>query len=177
MRRVLYGAACSLDGYIAGPADELDWLHWSDDVAAITAAVWADIDTVVMGRRTYEVARRNGTEAYPGVENYVFSRSHDETESAVRWVRSDAVAFLRELIGKPGKGICVLGGGVLARDLLAAGLISEVGLNIHPILLGEGIPMFLPLAASSSLELLDARLLDGGCYYLLYSVLNKTARE
>ncbi len=75
MRLVTYGAACSLDGYIAGPGHEVDWLKWSEDVAALTNALWARIDTVLMGRRSYEVAVSSGLTAYPGVQNIVFSRS------------------------------------------------------------------------------------------------------
>jgi dihydrofolate reductase len=75
MRRTIYGAAMSLDAYIAGPDGEVDWLQWNDEVAEISKETWKRVDTVLLGRKTYEVAVRNGMRAYPGVRNIVFSRT------------------------------------------------------------------------------------------------------
>ena len=61
MRTVTHGAASSLDGFIARKDHSVDWLQWSDDVAAITSQYWKSVDTVVVGRKTYEVAVRSGT--------------------------------------------------------------------------------------------------------------------
>jgi dihydrofolate reductase len=170
MRTVLYGAACSLDGYIAGESDEVDWLAWSRDVERISREVWDATDVVLMGRRTYEVAVRGGIIAYPGVHNYVFSRTLQLEEDIpnLTIVRADAPAFVRELKQQPGKDICVMGGGKLARSLFAAQLIDEVGLNVHPILLGGGIAMFPPPGRRSSWQLSEARPLQGDCFYLRY---------
>ena len=171
MRKVLYGAACSVDGFIAGVHDEVDWLRWTDDVAAISNQVWRTTDTVLMGRRTYEVAVRSGTTAYPGVQNYVFSRTlAPEAASHVMLVRGDAVAFVRDLVEQTGGDICVMGGGQLAASLLASGLITEVGLNVHPIILGAGIPMFPAFGRRLPLELLESRPLQAGCFFLRYRV-------
>ena len=172
MRKVLYGAACSLDGFIAGEHDEVGWLHWSDDAAKISDAVWRTSDAVLMGRRTYDVAVRNGVAAYPGVHNYVFARELelDRDIPNLTVVREDAAVFVRELKRQAGRDICVMGGGQLARSLLAAGLIDEIGLNIQPILLGRGIPMFPAGFRGASLELIESMQLQGGCYYLRYRV-------
>lgn len=96
MRNVLYGAACSLDGFIAGPDDGVEWLHWSGDVAAISNDVWSSTDTVIMGRRTWEIARQNGTEAYPGVQNYVFARTGriKSSKPNLTVISTDAPAFV-----------------------------------------------------------------------------------
>jgi dihydrofolate reductase len=174
MRKVTYGAACSLDGFIAGRGGEMDWLHWSDDVSRLMADTWSRTDTVLMGRKTWEAAAAAGGGdggAMRGVTGYVFSRTLQELPSAAgaTLVRSDAGAFVRELKRRPGQEICVLGGGELARSLLEAGVIDEVGLNIHPVLLGSGIPFFRD-AGRIALELTDSRQLAGGCIYALYRV-------
>jgi dihydrofolate reductase len=171
MRKVTFGVANSLDNFIARPNGAVDWLYWSDDVSAVMAAFWRTIDTVVMGRKTYEVALRHGGGAYPGVQNYVFSRTMTPSpDRKVEIVADDAATFLRDLKARPGKGICVMGGGELARALFEAELIDEIGLNIHPVLLGSGVPLFHRLARQVDLELLECRTLQGGCVLVTYRV-------
>jgi dihydrofolate reductase len=176
MRTVTFGAACSLDGFIARPDHSVDWLRWSKDVSAITNAFWKTIDTVVMGRKTYAVAVRSGGGGYPGVKNYVFSRTLKQSDNPkVQIVADEAAVFVAALKKTKGKGTCVMGGGELASDLFNAGLIDEVGLNIHPIVLGSGIPMFPRVQRPLDLELIENRRLEGGCVYVLYRV--KSARQ
>ncbi|MGH7713505.1 MAG: dihydrofolate reductase family protein [Gemmatimonadaceae bacterium] len=170
MRVVTFGVGSSLDNFIARPDHTTDWLAWSDEVAAISADYWKTIDTVVMGRKTYEVAVKLGTTSYPGVKNYVFSRTLKPAPNAkVAIVASDAVEFMRRLKEQPGKGICVMGGGELANSLFQANVIDEVGVNIHPVLLGAGIPLFLPMQ-QVNLELVEHQVLKNGCVYLRYRV-------
>jgi dihydrofolate reductase len=171
MRTLLYGAACSLDGFIAAPNDEVDWLQWSDDVAAISKTVWDRVDTVLMGRKTYDVAVRMGTRAYPGVNNYVFSRTlAPEAAPEVTVVADDAVAYVRKMKQQPGSGICLLGGGELARSLMDADLVDEVGVNIQPVLLGSGIPLLPASTRKHSLKRVESRRIAGDCVYILYRV-------
>jgi dihydrofolate reductase len=173
MRMVTFGAACSLDGFIARADHSVDWLRWSKDVSAITNAFWQTIDTVVMGRKTYAVAASSGGGAYPGVKNYVFSRTLKKTDQPkAELITDDARTFVAALKKTKGKGICVMGGGELASDLFNAGLIDEVGLNVHPIVLGSGIPMFPRVERQVDLELIEHRRLEGGCVYVLYRVRN-----
>ena len=169
MRTVTYGAGCSLDGFIADPHDGVDWLRWSADVQRISAEFWDTIDTVVMGRRTYEAALASGTRAYPGARNVIFSRTLDSSLYPEVEVERDAVSTLSRLRQREGKGIAVLGGGVLASALLKAGLLDGIGVNIHPILLGAGIPLFSP-SLGSKLRLRRLEQLEGGCIYALYEV-------
>src|SRR5580698_3502381 len=76
MRKVTFGGANSLDNYLARPDHAVDWLMWGDEAAAVMADYWKTIDTILMGRKTYEVALRNGQGGgYPGVTTYVFSRT------------------------------------------------------------------------------------------------------
>ena len=144
---------------------------WSDDAAAVMADFWMSIDTVLMGRKTYEVAARIGQErGYPGVKNYVFSRTLREVPDGVALVANDAVEFTRALKEQDGKGICLMGGGELARSLFEAGLIDEIGFNIHPVLLGAGIPLFHPMSRQINLELRECRAFANGCVYVTYRV-------
>lgn len=171
MRKVLYGAACSLDSFIARPDGAVDWLLWSDDVAAIAAEYWKSVDTVVMGRKTYEVAAASGSTRYPGKTTYVYSRTLEPVEEeGLLVVREDAASHIGAMKRETGAGICVMGGGELARALFAEGLIDEVGVNMHPILLGAGIPMFPRLPAQVGLRLLSLQPLAHGCVYALYAV-------
>jgi dihydrofolate reductase len=171
LRTVTFGVASSLDNFIARADHAVDWLAWNDEVSALTSAYWKTIDTVVMGRKTYEAAVRAGITAYAGVKNYVISRTLESApEGGVEVVSADAPAFLKALKHSPGKGICIMGGGDLAKQLFEAGLIDEVGLNIHPVLLGTGIPLFYSMNRQIDLELLESRVLQTGCVYVLYRV-------
>ena len=174
MRKVTFGGACSLDNFIARKDDAVDWLIWNKEVAEIMESFWKTIDTVVMGRRTYEVAARMGMGAYPGVKNYVFSRTIKESsDGALTFISEDAAAFVRRLKSEEGKGICVMGGGVLAKSLFEADVIDEVGLNIHPVLLGSGIPLFYEMPRQIDLELIKNQQLSNGCVALTYRVKRK----
>lgn len=171
MRKVTFGVANSLDNFIARKDHAVDWLVWDDEVAAISAKFWKTVDTVVMGRKTYEVALKSGTTSYPGVKNYVFSRTLKESPDAkVEIIQTDAAAFIRDLKTHEGKGICVMGGGELAKSLLEARLVDEIGLNIQPVLLGRGIPLFYEMSQQIDLELLSCKPLKNGGVYVLYRV-------
>ncbi|HEY7785196.1 MAG TPA: dihydrofolate reductase family protein [Pyrinomonadaceae bacterium] len=174
MRKVTFGGANSVDNFFARKDDAVDWLKWSPEVAEISNEYWKTIDTVLMGRRTFEVAKS----AYPGVKNYVCSRTlkHDPAEN-VELVSGDAADFVRELKNQPGKGICVIGGGLLAKSLLEVGLIDELGMNIQPVLLGSGIPLFHQMEKQIDLELLESKVLKNGCVYVLYRVLHDVAQS
>lgn len=177
MRTLTFGAACSLDGFIARADHAVDWLRWSKDVNAITQKFWKTIDTVVMGRKTFEVAVRNGGGAYPDVKNYVCSRTLKQVNHPeVEIVADNAAPFVSTLKKSKGKGICVMGGGELASALFNADLIDEVGLNIHPVVLGSGIPMFPAVQRQIDLDLIESRRLEGGCVYVLYRVQRNRVR-
>lgn len=176
MRKVTFGVANSLDNYIARPDHAVDWLLWGDEAAAFMADFWKTIDTIVMGRVTYEVAlklsggkkRKN---PYPDMATYVCSRTLRQGRGkGAPVIAEDAAELVGKLRSQPGKDICVMGGGVLANALFEADLIDEVGLNIHPVLLGSGVPLFLPMKRQVDLELLEARPFKNGCVLVMYRV-------
>jgi dihydrofolate reductase len=179
MRTVTYGGACSLDGFITGPDESMDWLIWSDEVGAMIQSFWAGIDTLIMGRKTWEFAQKQagggggggGGEAMSGMKSYVFSRTLRAIDApGVTLVSGDAAEFVRKLKKEKGKDICVFGGGDFARSLFAAGLIDDVGLNVHPVLLGSGTPAFLDPGRRVDLALTECRQLPKGCVSLRYRV-------
>jgi len=173
VRKITFGGAVSLDHYLARPDDAVDWLLWCDEAAAVMAEYWKTIDTVLMGRKTYEVALRSGHGGGgdPAVKTYVFSRTLPEgSGQGAIVVRDDAAGFVRGLKAQPGKDICLMGGGELARSLFEAGLIDEIGFNIHPVLLGAGVPLFHPMSRQIDLELMECRPFQNGCVYVTYRV-------
>jgi dihydrofolate reductase len=172
LRKVTFGGANSLDNYLARPDHAVDWLKWSKEAAAVMTDYWKTIDTVLMGRKTNEVAllqTKGG--GYPGVASYVFSRTLKAIpEGGATLVSDDAVGFVRDLKQRGGKDICLMGGGELAKSLFEAGLIDEIGFNIHPILLGSGIPLFHPMDQQIDLELLQCKPFKNGCVLVTYRV-------
>jgi len=188
MRIVTYGGATSLDGFLAGVDGSIDWLHFSKDVQEVMTEYWKHVDTILMGRKTYEVAAaqshadektakktKRGTRNKPAMPTYVFSRTLKAVNAAgVELVAGEAIEFVRDLKRQAGKGICLMGGGELAQSLLAADLVDEIGLNIHPILLGKGVPVFRDPGQRVKLTLAECRQLEGGCILASYRVLHAT---
>jgi len=183
MRKVTLGLANSLDNYIARKDGGFDWLHWSDEVAEISAKFMKTVDALLIGRKTFDGMLAYGQTSYPGAKNYVFSRSKKKREALkkklaakkkpdrnVEIVEEEAAKFVLELKKRKGKGIVVFGGGELARSLFEADLIDEVVLNIHPVLLGSGIPLFHEMKKQIDLELLDCKILKGGYLAVTYRV-------
>ena len=183
MRKVTLGLANSLDNYIARKDGGFDWLHWSKEVAEISAKFMKTVDALLIGRKTFEVMLASGQTSYPGAKNYVFSRSKKKREALkkrlaakkkpdrnVEIVTEDAAKFVRELKKRKGKGIVVFGGGELAKSLFEADVIDEVVLNIHPVLLGSGIPLFHEMKQQIDLELVECKVLKGGYLAVTYRV-------
>lgn len=137
---------------------------------------WPKIDTILMGRKTYEVALKHGgggggKNPYKGIKSYVFSRTLEASKSDdLEIVNTDAVEFIRGLKNQEGKEICVMGGGEFAKTLFEADLIDEVGFNIHPVLLGSGVPLFHEMKRQIDLELIDCQTLKNGCVIVSYRV-------
>lgn len=173
MRKVTYGGAVSLDFYLAGPEEALDWLRWSDDAAAVSAASFKGVDTVLMGRKTFEAGQRmGGGPPMKGVTTYVFSRTLETLPEGVDavLVAEDVADFVRRLKAEAGGGILVMGGGEIGTTLMEAGLVDEVGFSIHPVLLGGGTPAFGAMGRRFELELIEARSIARECVLVRYRI-------
>ena len=172
MRKVVFGGANSLDNYFARKDDTVDWLMWSNEVGKIMADYFKTFDVMVMGRRTYEVALRMGHSGVnPGMKTYVFSRTLKPRKTKDLEITSeDVVEFVGRIKQEAGKDICIMGGGLLAKSLFEANLIDEIGFNIHPVLLGSGIPLFYEMSHQIDLELIDSKTFTNGCVMVTYKV-------
>jgi dihydrofolate reductase len=170
MRRVRYQVACSLDGYIAGPHGEFDWIV--NDPTIDFAALFAQFDTLLIGRRTYDVmaASEQGT-TMPGVSSIVFSRTLRPSDHPdVTIVSDNAADAVRNLKQRDGKDIWLFGGGELFRSLLADGLVDTVELAIVPVLLGGGLSLLPPPTGRQSLKLTGQKTYPSGIVLLQYDV-------
>lgn len=183
MRKVTFGGANSLDNFIARPDGAVDWLMWSDEAGAVMNDYWKTIDTILMGRKTYEVAvghnkgkkqsksSKGKKNPYGDIKTYVFSRTlKKEEHEDIEIISENAADFVRDLKNQDGKDICVMGGGDLAKTFFEAGLIDEIGFNIHPVLLGQGIPLFYEMKRQINLELIECKPFKNGCIMVSYRV-------
>jgi dihydrofolate reductase len=170
MRRVRYSVATSLDSYIAGPGDEHDWIIM--DPKYDFTSFFNSIDTVLLGRRTFERAmQQGGGGTMPGIEGYVFSRTLRAEDYPDAIISRDAVATVAELRAEEGKkDIWLMGGGGLFSSLLDAGLVDTIELGVVPVLLGGGIPLLPSLPRRVRLELAHSRSYPSGIVSLQYTV-------
>lgn len=168
MRRVRYAVCSSLDGFIAGPNGEFDWI--TPDPEVDSAQDFSRYDTLLIGRRTFEVMRAHGQPTFPGKKNYIFSRTltpADIPESSI--LSATAEQTVMALRNEPGKDIWLFGGGELFRTVLAARLVNEIELTIIPVLLGAGIPL-LSGPNRSQLKLKEHKVYTSGTVSLTYQL-------
>ena len=158
MRRVRYSVAMSLDGYIAGPKGEFDWIPMDPDIDF--AAMFKDFDAVLMGRKSWEAARQQGGYGMPGLKAYVFSRTLRQADCPDALVSDDPTATVAKLKEQPGKNLWLFGGGELFRSFLDLGLVDDLEIAIVPVLLGGGLPMLPGAEQLAKLRLTSHRVYD-----------------
>ncbi len=187
MRKVKYFVANSLDNYIARKDGAVDWLLM-DGTDYGMRDYFKSIDAVLLGRKTYEVALSHSPKPKPGskskkakdksasvfgMKSYIFSRTlKNMPDAAAEIISENTGDFVRNLIAEAGKDIWLMGGGELARSLFAEGVVDEIGLNIHPILLGSGLALFPEVGKQIGLELIECKPHKNGCVQVAYRVKN-----
>ena len=169
MRELVYSVATSLDGYIAGPRGEYDWIV--QDPTIDFGEIFRQFDTAVMGRITYEGMLRAGHPPRElGMKIFVASSTLNPGQhSDVVIIAEDFASRIQELKRKPGKAIGLFGGGVTFRSLLDAGLVDRIEVSVIPILLGGGVPL-LPPGRRWMLNFRDSRTFPSGIVCLTYNV-------
>lgn len=190
MRPLTYYVACSVDGFIAhadgshdGFAQDREYL--SDLFASFPETVPShlrdvmgihaknkEFDTVLMGRKTYEVGLKDGvTSPYSHLKQYLFSHSMQQSpDASVELISENAIEFVKALKRESGKGIWLCGGGSLATALFTNHLIDQLILKLNPFLMGSGIPLFSEVIPPTALELTDRKIYKNGVLLLYYRV-------
>jgi dihydrofolate reductase len=171
MRRIRYAVAASLDGYIAGPKGEADWIISDPDIDF--RALYDQFDTALIGRRTFEGMARGKRKpgAMPGMKTFVFSRTlRQRDHPKVTIVADNAAETVAALRAESGKDIWLFGGGLLFGSLLDAGLVDTVEVAVIPVLLGEGLPLLPPPTRRARLKLTAHKVYKTGIVSLEYAV-------
>jgi dihydrofolate reductase len=167
MRKVILGAAISLDGYIARPNGAVDFLIQPQGFAKAMEEFFSTLDTLIVGRKTAPVS---GASGFPvQMPAYVFSRSQPPGErNGLTFVNESPAALIERLRRQPGKNIFLMGGGELARDFLRSDLVDELSLSLIPVLLGAGIPLFPAEFPQRDFTLVESKTVPPGLVGLKY---------
>ena len=157
MRKIIYSVAMSLDGYLAGPNGEADWIVMDPEIDF--TGMMARFDTILMGCRTFEAAQAlGGGGSMPGVTTVVVSRTlRQEDHPGLTIIAEDVGGALSRLRAGSGKDIWLFGGGSLFRSLLDLGLVDTIEVGIIPVLLGGGIPLLPVRSQRATLRLVGSK--------------------
>ncbi len=164
--------AVSVDGYIARPNGDVDWLETEEpfDFGPFNASV----DTVLMGHQTYKKSLTFSEDVFGDKDYYVFTKNHLNTkDDRVQFINADPKSFVKQLQQNPGLNIWLMGGGILNASFLNSGVVDELQLFYVPILLGEGIPLFQGNYPQTTLKMVHHKSHAGGLMELKYQVLKK----
>ena len=159
MRKVVYGGAMSLDGFIAGPNGEADWIVMDPDLGSGFAEFFNRFDTLLIGRKTFQAMGSKtggGPPGFPKMTVAVCSTTLKADDYPdITLINQDLAGAVAHMKAAPGKDIWIFGGGELFRSLLDAGLVDSVRVGVIPTLLGGGVPLLPSAARRTSLRLTE----------------------
>ena len=171
MRRIKYFVASSLDSYISRVDGGVDWLFMDQDYGM--KEFFSTVDVAVMGRKTYQKAVELSPPGpiFPGMKNYVFSHLLPKgKQEHIEVVSDPPEVWANAVLAKPGKDIWLVGGGEMVKEFLQKRLVNEIGISIHPRLLGDGIPVFAQPYPETELELVRSKQYSSGLLQVFYRV-------
>jgi dihydrofolate reductase len=168
MRKIILFIATSLDGFIARENGEVDWLFTEGEYGY--KEFFNSVDTVLMGGKTYRQILTFGDEfPYATKQAFVFTRDVNyRSNEEVTFIHHDMIEFVNELRTKKGKDIWLIGGSEINTAFLNAGLIDEMWLFVHPVILTRGIPLFYDTGADHWMKINDIEEFDTGLVKMVY---------
>lgn len=171
MRKIILGVAVSLDGFIEGPKGEYDWCFLDQDYGM--KAFMERIDAIFYGRKSYDAMTKefgnSGGNPFTGKKNYVFSTTLTQVPGA-HLIGGDFVYKVNQIKQEDGKDIWLFGGAALTTSLMNAGLVDELSLAVHPIILGSGKLLFHGIKGRIKTELTDTKTYSTGLVSLHYRI-------
>jgi dihydrofolate reductase len=172
MRKIVLQLAVSLDGYIEGPNGEFDWCFTDHDYGM--SAFFKRIDSVFMGRKSYELTQSMHSEepppGFPKIKEFVFSNTLTDVKKGVVIVKGEIKKEVGKIKKRKGKDIWLFGGAELISSLMNLQLVDELILAVHPVVLGAGKSLFKDITERTWLTLTDSKIYDNGLVFLTYSV-------
>lgn len=173
MRKIRLFIASSLDGYIARASGDVDWLFTDQDYGY--TEFFGQIDTVIMGHKTYQQALSFGEYPYQGKKGFVLSKTRSgERDNYVEFVGGDLESFINQLLNQHGGDIWLVGGAETIYCLMKYGFVHELILSIHPIILGDGVPLIVrDPSLETLLELKAFKAFESGLLQVSYDLKRK----
>ena len=164
--------AVSLDGFIEDSNGEFDWCL-SDQEYGMTEFL-KRIDTILFGRKSYELIMRRGQNSFQDKDRFVFSKSLKNADGGFNLINSPIEEFVKNSKAKKGKDIWLFGGAGLLTSFLQANLVDELQLAVHPIVLGSGKPLFENIKGRIHFILIDSKTYSSGLVQLFYIKTKRT---
>ncbi|ALC85403.1 hypothetical protein AM499_05920 [Bacillus sp. FJAT-22090] len=177
-RRIILDLAVTLDGFIEGKNGEVDWCIMDSDMGFINFL--NQIDTILYGRKSYDLwgqytpeneVSNTEKEIWKSVHSkgkYVFSRTQKKTDNKAIFINDNIFEEVNKLKNGPGKDIWLYGGASLITTFINLGLIDEFRLSVHPVILGEGNPLFIDIKQRLNLILVNTKTFSSGVVQLCY---------
>lgn len=167
MRKIIYNLAVTLDGFIEGPNGEFDWCFEDQDYGMTD--FFHSIDTIFLGKASYELLLRMDENSFKDKKRIVFSRTLEAVREGWTLVNDDLKSNVERIKKEKGKHIWLFGGASLATSFLEEDLIDELMLAVHPILLGSGKRFFLDFEKRKPLKFQESKNFSSGLVQLIYS--------
>ena len=177
-RRIILDLAVTLDGFIEGKNGEVDWCIMDPEMGFINFL--NQIDTILYGRKSYDlwgqyipkmkilIAEKEMWELVHSKEKYVFSKTQKGTDNKAIFINDNILEEVNKLKNKPGKDIWLYGGASLITTFINLGLVDEFRLSVHPVILGEGKPLFIDIKQRLNLKMVNTRTFSSGVVQLIY---------